>query len=334
MAIVTIGSFAKKEADELLRRVDTQIVRATKSQGVDELHDLRVAARRFIRILSALAPCFPRGESKRMRRGLKRIMVQAGDIRDYDIAIHLIGRMELPDSGTLLRQIQKRRELAATVLSASLHRWKARNLPARWRAALNADRDLKSADAGFRAVPAAIMAKRLLPDMVAEHFHRGEAAVGKKIPAHKIHRFRVAAKNFRYTLDFFAPLYAGTLPLLIDRLKDVQTLLGDINDCATARRIVKEEVTGDGDEAIRGDILSGLKDRQRKKIKEFREQYTGEFSSASVLRQWQDSVRRVGSGKSTAAKKSTVAKKSVTVKKTAAAKKPATAKVPARQSAR
>ena len=303
MAITTTGNFAKKEADELLRRVDTQIARTMKSQGVDELHDLRVASRRFIRILSALAPCFPRGESKRMRRGLKRIMVQAGDIRDYDIAIHLINRMELPDSGTLLRQIQKRREQSATVLSASLHRWTARNLPARWRAALNSDRDLKSADAAFRAVPAAIMAKRLLPDMVAEHFHRGEIAVGKKIPAHKIHRFRIAAKHFRYTLDFFAPLYGGNLPLLIDRLKDVQTLLGDINDCVTARRIVKEEVTGDGDEAVRGDVLSGLKERQRKKIKEFREQYAAEFSSASVLKQWQESVRRVGAKPAAATRK-------------------------------
>ncbi len=317
MAITTTGSFAKKEADELLRRVDTQIARATKSQGVDELHDLRVASRRFIRILSALAPCFPRGESKRMRRGLKRIMVQAGDIRDYDIAIHLINRMELPDSGTLLRQIQKRREQSATVLSASLQRWQARNLPARWRAALNSGRDLKSADAEFRAVPAETMAKRLLPDMVAEHFQRGEAATGKKMPAHKIHRFRIAAKNFRYTLDFFAPLYAGTLPLLIDRLKDVQTILGDINDCTTARRIVKEEVTGNGDEAVLNDVLSGLKERQRKKIKEFREQYTAEFSSASVLKQWQDSVRRVGSAKSGPAKKSPAAKKSVAARKKA-----------------
>jgi CHAD domain-containing protein len=328
MAIITTGSFAKKEADELLRRVDTQIIRTMKSQGVDELHDLRVATRRFNCILTELAPCFPRGESKRMRRGLKRIMVQAGDIRDYDIAIHLISRMELPDSGTLLRQIQKRREQSATVLSASLHRWTARNLPARWRAALHSDRDLKSADAGFRAVPVVITAKRLLPGMVEEHFHRGEAAAAKKMPAHKIHRFRIAARNFRYTLDFFAPLYADTLPLLIDRLKDVQTLLGDINDCATARRIVKEEATGDVDEAVRNNVLSGLKERQRKKIKDFREQYTAEFSSASALKQWQDSVRHVGP-KGAPAKKRVAATKSAAAKKSAAARKRATPKVPA-----
>lgn len=291
MAIPTTGSFAKKEADELLRRVDIRIACAMKSQGVDEMHDLRVASRRFLRILSALAPCFPRGESKRLHRGLKRIMVQAGDVRDHDIAIHLINRMELSDSGAIVRRIQQRREESATVLAASLDRWKRRNLSARWRAALNSDRDLKSADARFRVVPAVTMAKRLLPGMVAEHFHRGEAAVQKKMPAHKIHRFRIAAKNFRYTLDLFAPLYTGTLPLMIDRLKDVQTLLGDINDCVAARRIVKE-VTGRDNKTVRRQILSGLKDRQRKKTEEFREQYSAEFSSAVALQQWQDAVSR------------------------------------------
>jgi CHAD domain-containing protein len=322
MALTTTGNFAKKDAEKLLHGVVTQIARAAKSQGVDEMHDLRVVIRRFIRILSALAPCFPRAESKRVRRGFKRIMVQAGDIRDYDIAIHLINRMELPDSGTLLRQIQQRREQLAAVLSASLHRWAVRNLPARWRSALNSDRDIKSGDAGFRAVPVEIMAKRLLPGMVKEHFRRGEAAVGKKMPAHKIHRFRIAAKNFRYTLDFFAPLYEGTLPLLIDRLKDVQTLLGDINDCLTARRIVKEEVTEDGAEDVRRDVLSGLKERQRKKTEEFREQYTAEFSSAAARRQWQDSVRRVGSQTSAAAKRSVPAAKRPTASLPASRRRP------------
>lgn len=297
MAITTTGDFASKEAEKLLQVVVTRIARAAKSQGIDEMHDLRVATRRFVRILSALAPCFPGGESKRIRVGLKRVMAQAGEIRDYDIAIHLINRMELPDSGALLRQIQQRREQSAAVLSASLHRWTVRNLPARWRAALNSGRDPKSDDAAFRAVPVEIMAKRLLPGMVKEHFRRGEAAVGKKMPAHKIHRFRIAAKKFRYTLDFFTPLYAGALPLLIERLKDVQTLLGDINDCASARRIVKAEATGQGAEGVRREVLSGLKERQRKKTEEFREQYTAEFSSASARRQWLDSVGRVNSRK-------------------------------------
>jgi len=291
MAITTTGDFAKEEADELLRRVTSQIARATKSQGIDEMHDLRVAIRRFTRILAVLKPCFPRSESRRMRSGLKRIMLQAGDVRNYDIAVHLITRIELPESGSLVRHYHIVREQAATTLKASLQRWTSRNLSARWRAALKSDRP-RGDDARFCAVPIDITIKRILPDLVAEHFHDGEAAVKKRTPAHKIHRFRIAAKHFRYTLDFFAPFCSQTLSALVDRLKDVQTLLGDINDCATVRRIVKEETTSESDKAVRKDILSALKKRQRKKTEEFQEQFAAEFSNASVLRQWQDSVHR------------------------------------------
>jgi len=289
MAIATTGSFAKREADELLRRVTVRIAAAAKSQGIDEMHDLRVATRRFIGSLAALPLCFPRGESKRMRRGLKRIMAEAGAVRNYDVAMHVIARLELPQSGGLLRQLQKRRDSAASTLSASLHRWKARDLPARWRAAVNSGRGHRDADADCNASPIQLTAKRILSDMVGEHFRRGEAATAKKTPAHKIHRFRIAAKNFRYTLVFFAPLYADSLATPIDRLKEIQTLLGDINDCATVRRIIKEE----SDDDIRKTILSALRKRQRKKIKDFRDQYAAEFSSAAALRQWQETVRRV-----------------------------------------
>jgi triphosphatase len=302
MAITTTASFAKQEGDDLLHRVTGEITRSAKSQGVEEMHDLRVAIRRFRRILSALKPCFPRNESKRMRRALKAIMVQAGNVRNYDIATHLITRMELPESGTLLRQLQKRREMAALALSATLHRWTSRNLPAIWRAALKSDRDDHSTDAAFRAVPIEITAKRILPDMVAQHFRRGEAAVNKNMPAHRIHRFRIAAKNFRYTLDFFSPLYADSLSVVNDHLKEVQTLLGDINDCVTVRRIVKDEVTTESDQAVREKVLAGLKKRQRKKISEFRAQFAAEFASASTLRQWQDSIRRIAAEKNPTAR--------------------------------
>jgi CHAD domain-containing protein len=291
MVVVTTGTFAKTEAGKLLSRVTTRIVRAAKFPGVEEMHDLRVATRRFIRLLSALAPCFPRAESKRLRRALKRIMVQAGETRDFDIAIHLINRMELPDSGALIRKIQERREAAAATLAASLERWTERNLAARWRAASVSGNGLKSADNAFRAMPVEVMAQRILPPMVTEHFERGEAAAAKKMPAHKIHSFRIAAKNYRYTLDLFAPLYPNTLPLLIDRLKEIQALLGDINDCATARRIVKKSAD---DDSVRKSVLSGLRERQKKKTKEFRDQYTAEFSSAAARKQWQNSVRPTG----------------------------------------
>src|SRR5580693_2086033 len=93
----TTGRFATEQADMLLQGVTTRITRTIRSHGIGEVHDLRVSIRRFSRILIVLKPCFPRGESRRIRRGLKRIMVQAGNVRDHDIAMRLLAKMALPE---------------------------------------------------------------------------------------------------------------------------------------------------------------------------------------------------------------------------------------------
>jgi len=43
--------------------------------------------------------------------------------------------------------------------------------------------------------------------MAEEYFSCGEEATRDKASAEKLHRFRIAAKNLRYTVDLFAPLY-------------------------------------------------------------------------------------------------------------------------------
>jgi hypothetical protein len=53
----------------------------------------------------------------------------------------------------------------------------------------------------------------------------------------------------------------------------------------------------EGNKAGRKQILSGLKKRQRKKMEQFRRDYATEFSSAATLRQWQESLRQVGTPK-------------------------------------
>jgi CHAD domain-containing protein len=112
--------------------------------------------------------------------------------------------------------------------------------------------------------------------------------VREKASVKEIHRFRIAAKNLRYTLDLFAPLYGTSLAGLLDQLKDVQALLGDINDCATVRRMLsRQALPHPGGK----EILSALKKRQRKKTEQFRQHYAAGFSSAATLRQWKDSLR-------------------------------------------
>src|SRR5262249_44556070 len=64
------------------------------------------------------------------------------------------------------------------------------------------------------------------------------------------HEMRKSLKTFRYTLEFFASLYAGKkLARFLKDLRKLQEIFGYINDVATAKRlsnIVQEHCPGDG----------------------------------------------------------------------------------------
>jgi CHAD domain-containing protein len=281
--VSTTASFATEQADRLLERLAFQIARTIKSSGTTEVHDLRVAIRRFMRVLVVLKPCFPRNESRRIRRRLKRIMVEAGSVRNCDIALSLLAKLAPSKSSPLVRQFQTEREEAAKILTMSLKRSMRRNLSAKWRKALAG----KGASEDFRAIPVKAAAKRLLPRMVREYFSGGKDAARGKASAEELHRFRIGSKNLRYTLDLFAPLYGASINGLTEQLKGVQTLLGEINDCATVARMVSQHQGG-------SKILAALKKRQRRKAEQFRRHWNTKFSGADQVRRWTDDLRHVG----------------------------------------
>ena len=67
----TTGRFAKEQADRLLGRLAVQVARTIKSHSAAEVHDLRVAIRRFSNLLVLLKPCFSVKESRNIvQRGL------------------------------------------------------------------------------------------------------------------------------------------------------------------------------------------------------------------------------------------------------------------------
>ncbi|HVO97849.1 MAG TPA: CHAD domain-containing protein [Bryobacteraceae bacterium] len=277
----TTGDFAKEEAAKLLERLAFQMARTLKSQSTTEVHDLRVAIRRFVRVLIVLKPCFPRDESRRIRRKLKKIMIQAGSVRDLDIAMQLVAT--LTPSGSLGRQFRSEREETARELAVLLKSWLRRRYTAKWRLALKSE----CAADGFCANSVVTTAREILPRMTKEYFRHGEDAARDKAPAEELHRFRIAAKNFRYTLDLFAPVYGSSTLGLIRQLKGIQKLLGEFNDCATVRRMVSR---------YRGsqETSASLKKRQRKKAEQFQKNWTAAYSGAATARQWTVTLRHVG----------------------------------------
>ena len=275
------GRFAREQADRLLGRLAVQIARTIRSRGAADVHDLRVAIRRYLGVLVVLKPYFPGSGTKKVRQRLKKMMLQAGSVRDRDIALRLLAKKHSSASSALARQFRAERAEGARTLAVSLKRWVRRNASATWRSALESG----ALDLGTEPVQSE--ARRILPRMAKEYFRCGKDAAHEAAPADELHRFRIAAKSLRYTLDLFAPVYGDSIDGILEQLKGVQTLLGAINDCATVRRLIERR------EGVE-EILAALKKRQRRKTGEFRRHWNEEFSNGAAAEQWTASLRRPG----------------------------------------
>jgi CHAD domain-containing protein len=79
-------------------------------------------------------------------------------------------------------------------------------------------------------------ARALLPAVVGAYFKAGRKLLSRSPTTVELHGFRLKTKRLRYTLELFRVCYSSTLEQRLESLKEIQTLLGEINDCAAALR--------------------------------------------------------------------------------------------------
>ena len=268
--------FAVEQVDKLIGQLAFQVGRARKSHDPGPVHDLRVAIRRFAQVFILFRACFPAEDVKKIRQRLKEIMTQAGEVRNCDIALKVLSKSKLEDAGAFKARLQSRRQEGERILLGTLRRWKERKTSLKWRIRLQAASALDKTPAGTVEETA----MRKLPRMAKEFFDRGRktAASGS---AEKLHEFRIATKKFRYTLELLSPLYGPTLSARLERIRNMQALLGGINDCATVRQMVSRWSGGAG-------VDAELRKKQRKQTKEFQRQWTKEFGGPEKIQLWMD----------------------------------------------
>jgi CHAD domain-containing protein len=213
-----------------------------------------------------------------MRRRLKLIMRLAGEVRDTDVALQLTAAS---GASSLEAKLRARRKTAAKSLLASLKHWTARKSVSKWRSALESG--IPPRELGQSKAEA--FAHRELPRLAARFFREGARAAAPQASAGERHRFRLAAKKFRYTLELFAEFYSPAAAHWMAQVKELQALLGAINDCRSVRALV---------EALGGDpkIEASLKKRQHRKSLEFRRAWTARFGAADAAKQWMQWLSR------------------------------------------
>jgi CHAD domain-containing protein len=128
---------------------------------------------------------------------------------------------------------------------------------------------------------AAENARALLPKLLEKYFKAGrKAAKGRPSPK-KLHGFRLATKQFRYSLELFRPLYGPSIERKLSALSGLQGVLGKLSDYHSVRTLLK------GDKALEAEL-----DRStEKKLKEFREQWAA-FDTEGQLGRWKAYLAR------------------------------------------
>lgn len=219
-------AFAMEQAAALLRDVRREVrrVRRGAKPGVDAVHDLRVATRRLDACLDVFRSQFRRKGARVMRQTLRELRKAAGAVRDRDIAIALCQEAGQP--------VPPRIHEERATLGAALHA-----IPVAFHAIESRRREDHGTPARTFGIP-------LLASMIPRFFRAGREALDCGPGSGRLHAFRIEGKRLRYTIELFAPLLnRRTVERILNVLRRVQHLLGEISDCQSVRTLLGKDAS-------------------------------------------------------------------------------------------
>lgn len=238
---------------------------AALDQGLqpDRIHQARVAIRRFRSLLSVFRDAMPARPRVALGQDLSRYAGLLGHVREWDV--FLSGTLE-----PMIRAVGEDRHFAGARFAASVLREEAAEQAL---AALAAPDFMALSltlgawfDAGiWPEAPAAEAASLLeLPlelfarQLLRKRHRRLTAAVANLDDPHpgELHALRIEAKKLRYAVEFMQDLFPAKLVRrYVSGLKEIQLVLGTLNDAVVARRLVAKLVLPD---AVAAAHLTGL----------------------------------------------------------------------------
>ena len=235
------------KTDQLVDQLALEVRRTLENASRDQVHDLRVAARRLGQMVAVLDGA---GGMGKIRRKLKQTIARAGAVRDCDIAAKLTAKLHAP--ARLEARLRRRRSLAERELAAHLQELSEAGFADQWRAKLATENGALDA-----------RERRVLLRAAHRVFRRAANIDG---PPTALHKLRIAAKKLRYTMELLP-----FPPARLDPIKQLQSKLGDINDYESARRLAAKE-------GASKTLMKGLEQAQEKKVRQFRRYWKREFA--------------------------------------------------------
>jgi CHAD domain-containing protein len=207
------------------------------SSDPEFLHQLRVGLRRLRSALRAFRDALPAKPAKRLARSLRKLSPKLGRARDWDVLVERLQARAAPAG--LLARARRQRDAARkaacrTIGSKAFARFadQARSLVP--------DRETRP----VTQFGAAALERAHRKLMKQARGIRWQDAAGR-------HAVRIRVKRLRYSCEFFAPAFAAKrASAYLAALKDLQDILGKLNDIAVGRSLMPEAESGAEEAAL------------------------------------------------------------------------------------
>jgi CHAD domain-containing protein len=214
--------------DELL-----QLRRAVlKTSDPEDIHDLRVASRRFRAALELFGPVVPKAAQPELLKSVRRITRSLGGLRNLDEALLFFQ----PRAGTDRSADTKLLDALSSLRPGELKRIK-KALIAFDQSTL--DRMVREMVAGMNENSIAAQSS------ISLLAYFSDASIRLFLPIHQLfalssaperrtsrHALRIAIKKWRYFFEIVAPILERDYSRPLDLLKEYQSFLGKMNDVA------------------------------------------------------------------------------------------------------
>lgn len=265
------------------------------------LHDFRVAVRRARSALTQIKGVFPPETIAGLRSDLGWLGEQTNLARDLDV--YLLGFDSYlaslpaalrPHLDPLRDYLSRRQQQAYAELARLLESADYRRAVQAWRTFVE-DPSPSTPTAPEALTPVSSLASKRIWRVYRRVMKQG-GAITRNSPAEPLHELRITCKKLRYLMEFFVSLYP-TKPArkMIKALKAFQDNLGEFHDLQvqqeslrkfTTEMLEEQDLSSETKQAMEH-LVSGLKKRQARVRKDFRERFHA-FSRASVVTQFRD----------------------------------------------
>jgi len=212
--------------------------RLTDRTDHEALHDFRVAIRR-LRVTIRAYPGVHESVAKKLRRRLRKLARATNTARDTEVQLAWfrtrLSRFTPEDRAALapLRvrlRARRRRETARTQVEVLRQFGKVER---KLRRRLVVARDSGAHEAQFRGIAAATLVQ------YANDLSTRLRVLTPASKATDVHATRIAAKRLRYLLEPLQPTMGDAQPI-VDRLKKLQDVLGELTDGHTLETVLQE----------------------------------------------------------------------------------------------